>query len=88
MKSALLLVGLVSWSIVLTDFALAFVFRRSTLRFIWACTALGFPLFFLRELRWLPLNYAWAVAVLGITSGVAFAALLLGRLLGDPRVLK
>jgi hypothetical protein len=79
--------GLVAWTVVLADFVLAFGFRRSSLRFIWACTAIGWPLFFVREMKWLKPDVAWALAIFGVTAGIAFAALLVARYLTDPKVL-
>lgn len=88
MRQTFLLLGLVSWTIVLLDFVLAFAFRRSVLRAIWLCTAAGWPLFFLRELKWLSFGAAWLAAVAAMCAGIGFAFLLIVRLVNDPRVLR
>lgn len=88
MKTFLLLLGLAGWLLVFVDFALAFRFRRSELRFIWWGTSLGWPFFFIRELAWVGRDTTWAMAMLGIVGGLAFGFLLVVRWLNNPEVLK
>lgn len=87
MVTMLLGAGVLAWLIVLANFGRAYWRRRSTVRFIFCVMSLGWPLWLLRELRWLPRNITWPLALLGVSAGLACAYLLIIRWLNDPHVL-
>lgn len=79
--------GLLAWALVLWNFCLAFYRRRSTVRFVFICMAMGWPVLLCRELHWLSRSAAIFFVVLGVSAGLASAIILLTRWVTDPRVL-
>lgn len=81
----LLWVGLVAWLLVVGNFAIALVARRSTIRAMFLCMSFGCSLALARELRILPLRWAVALHMCLVVFGVFAAGWLVLRFVHNPR---
>jgi len=80
--------GVLAWTIVVWNFGLAVLRRRSSVRLVFVCMSLGWPLWLLRELHLLKNWLAVPLLMSGIASGVLSAVLLVTRWVNNPRVIE